>query len=99
MTLRNRLYLIAVWLMPFGLMACAPKTVQVIKEVPVEVKVPVHAPCVVNRPTPPAPLRDKILPEEWRALTTDQRENLLAAQGLGRKAYQDRLEVSTAGCH
>ena len=100
MKIRDRLYLIAIWLMPFAALASCTKTVEVevIKTVPVEVKVPVATSCVVNRPTPPTALRNVVTPEEWRGLTTDQRENLLAAQGMNRKAYQDRLEVSTAGC-
>ena len=79
--------------------ACA-KTIEVpvVKEVVREVKVPVSTPCVVNKPSPPLSLRDKISPADWRRLTTDQRENLLAAQGLDRVAYQEKLHVSTSGC-
>lgn len=86
-----------VWLMPFAmLMGCSPKTI--IKEIPVEVKVPVSTPCVVNRPTEPVPLRDTISRSQWDALTTDQRENLAQAQALDRKIFGDKLTVATAGC-
>lgn len=98
----NRLKRLMIWLAPLAmtLASCANKPrPTVVKEVPVEVKVPVSAPCVVNRPEAPQPLSAVILPEEWRVLTTDQRENLLASQALNRKAYQEKLEVAVAGCH
>lgn len=102
LTLKDRIYMGAIWLLPLAwMLGGCTKTVEVpvIKEVAVEVKVPVSTPCIVNRPTPPASLRDKVSVAQWRALSTDQRENLLASQSLERKVYQDRLEVSTAGCH
>lgn len=70
----------------------------VYEEKVVEVKVPVAAPCVVDRPAEPISLRDTLSREEWDSLTTDQRENLMAAQALLRKVYGDRLTVATAGC-
>lgn len=64
-----------------------------------EVRVAVAAPCRQGeRPTEPVSLRDRFTNEEWQAMTTDQRENLVSAQGLDRKVYGDRLAVNTAGC-
>lgn len=77
--------------------ACAtPATI--IKEVPVEVKVPVTVPCVQNKPAEVQPVKQKLTREQWNHLTTDQREKLLGAQSLNRKAYGDSLNVATAGC-
>ena len=74
-------------------------TTPVIKEVPVEVKVPVNVPCVRDqRPEEVKALKDKMSKGEWNALSTDQREKLLLAQGTDRKAYGDKLYVATSGC-
>lgn len=79
------------------LAACTPATVTV--ERPVEVKVPVSAPCVLGtKPSEPASLQTKIGRQAWNALTTDQREKLLASQALSRKAYGDELTAVTSGC-
>lgn len=80
------------------LAGCAQKQGSIIKEVPVEVKVPVVVPCMGERPEEVLSLRDQFTREEWEALTTDQRENLLAAQALLRKIYGDRLTAASAGC-
>lgn len=80
-----------------SLAGCSPKVIT--KEIPIEVRVPVPAPCVQgDRPAEPESLRDRMSREMWTNLTTDQRENLLAAQALDRKAYGDRLTAATAGC-
>lgn len=65
----------------------------------VEVKVPVHTPCV-RKPTPEEvkALRDIYGREAWNKLSTDQRERLLGSNALLRKAYGDRLATATAGC-
>lgn len=89
------------WIAPLLVLAACTKTVEVpvIKEVPVEVKIPVAQPCVSGqKPVEVQPLRDKVSSQEWNALTTDQRENLLGGQSLDRKGYGDRLAVATAGC-
>lgn len=79
------------------LAACA-KPGAIIKEVPIEVKVPVTTPCVVERPIEPMPLRDQLSRDEWESLTTDQRQAILAAQAIGRKIFSDRLLDATAAC-
>jgi len=80
-------------------LAGCTRTVTVTKEVPVEVRVPVAVACVLERPDEVVPLRYKIAREQWEALSTDQRENLLQAQALDRKAFGDKLFVATAGCN
>lgn len=88
------------WALPLALLlaACGARREQVIVEKPVEVKVPVSVPCVVNKPSEPTSLRDRIPRDEWEAMTTDQREKLAQAQALDRKVYGDSLTVATAGC-
>lgn len=78
------------------LTGCQTRTV--IKEVPIEVKVPVAMPCMGARPGDVTALRETMSREEWDSLTTDQRENLMAAQALARKIYGDRLTDASAGC-
>lgn len=90
----NRLFVASLALLLAG---CAtPDTI--IKEVPIEVKVPVTVPCMGERPEEPQALRDFISRDAWDALTTDQRENLTAAQALAHKNFGDRSTVAAAGC-
>ncbi len=84
-------------LAPFALVGCASNPV--IEEKFIEVKVPVSVPCVNGeRPTEVVPIKEQYTREEWDAMTTDQREKLLVANGLVRKSYGDKLYVATAGC-
>jgi hypothetical protein len=92
------LALIVLIIMAVSLPGCAAKQIPVTVEKVVESKVPVSSPCVVNRPDAVTALRDKMTRQEWDSLTTDQREKLLGAQALDRKAYGDKLDVATAGC-
>jgi hypothetical protein len=88
------------WALPLALLVagCAGRPEQVIVEKPVEVKVPVAVPCVVNKPSEPTSLRDRVPRATWDAMTTDQREKLAQAQAMERKAFGDRLTIATAGC-
>lgn len=87
------------FLAPFVLLAaCAGQPKTVIREVPIEVKVPVRMPCMGERPEQPVSLRDKFTEDEWRALTTDQRANLVAAQAIARMIYGNQLADASAGC-
>lgn len=70
----------------------------VIKEVPVEVRIPVSAPCMGQRPDPVSGLRESLTRQEWDSLSTDQRENLLGAQALLHKIYGERATIAAAGC-
>lgn len=80
------------------LAGCTTHKVPVIKEVPVEVKIPVSAPCMGARPAEVKSLKSIVSREEWDALTSDQREKLLGAQSLKHKSYGDKLTVASAGC-
>ena len=81
-----------------GLSACASEPKTVIVDRIVEVKVPVTVPCMAERPAAVTALIESLSREEWDALSTDQRANLLAAQALERKIYGDRLTDASAGC-
>lgn len=78
--------------------ACAGQPKTVIKEVPVEVRVPVRMPCMREEPEPVVPLRDNLTREEWDALTTDQRMNLVASQAIHWMLYGLESDVASAGC-
>ena len=90
-------------IMLFALMiaGCATRTVDrpVIQDRVTEVQVPVAAPCREGEPpVEPTPLNRQVSREQWYAMSTDQRENLLQAQAQDRKIYGDRLTANTAGC-
>lgn len=82
----------------FMLAACAGDPEPVIETRTVEVRVPVTVPCIGERPAPITALIDSIPRDEWDALPTDTRANLLAAQALERKLYGERLSDAAAGC-
>lgn len=85
--------------LPLLLLAGCATPAPIIRDRVSEVKVPVVAPCRSGeRPTEPVSVRDRLPRAEWDALSTDQRENLLQAQALDRKAFGDKLVVNTAGC-
>lgn len=87
--------MVAILIVGFALSGC---TRTVTKEVIVEVKVPVPVECMGERPTGITALRDVLTREEFSRLTTDQRENLLAAQAIDRKTYGERMDDAAAGC-
>jgi len=82
-------------LAPLMLAGCGPT---VYRDRVETVKVPVSVPCAERRPEEVQPLRSSMTKEQWNALSTDQRQALLLAQGMSRKAYGDKLYVATAGC-
>jgi len=88
--------LIAIAAAALALTACQTRTI--IKEVPVEVKVPVTVPCMGARPDIVESLRNSIGRDEWDTLTTDQRENLIAAQALAWKILGWQGLDASAGC-
>lgn len=69
-----------------------------IKEVPLEIKVPVVIPCVTDKPGGVTALRLRVGLAEWGALSTDQRNNLIGAQALDHKLFGDKLSIAMAGC-
>lgn len=79
-----------------ALAGCSTKTVYVDRVV--EVKVPVTVPCKGKDPDPIAMLRETMTREEWDALTTDQRANLLAAQSLAWRTYGWQATDASSGC-
>lgn len=81
-----------------ALAGCAVDPEPVIQTRVVETKVPVTVPCMGERPGPITALIDSIPRDEWDALTTDRRANLLAAQALERKLYGEKLADAAAGC-
>jgi hypothetical protein len=88
----------AIALAALALAGCAGKPEPIIVDRIVEVKVPVTVPCLGERPGAVTALIDSLSRDEWAALTTDQRANLLAAQALERKIYGDKLTDASAGC-
>lgn len=79
-----------------ALTGCSAKTVYVDRVV--EVKVPVTVPCKGDEPDPITMLRETMTREEWEALTTDQRANLLAAQSLAWRTFGWQATDAAAGC-
>jgi hypothetical protein len=73
-------------------------TSTVVKDRPVEVKVPVTVPCVKDKPKEVQALRDQMTKERWASLATDQRQSLLLGQGLDHKAFGNKAMVVIAGC-
>lgn len=90
--MRSLVLLLAVSL----LAGCGSKTIYVDRVV--EVKVPVTVPCKSGEPDPITMLRETMSREQWDALTTDQRENLLAAQALAWRVYGWQATDVAAGC-
>lgn len=88
-------------LAPLALLSACATTGQedvIIREVPIEVKVPVIVPCVGNKPEAVVPLRDQVSRQEWSMMNTSQREALLAIQAENRKLYGEQLDDATIGC-
>lgn len=79
-------------------LAGCTRTVTVVKEVPVEVKVPVATPCLIDPPAEIEALNLNVDQDHWNEMGTDQREALIGAQAIARKRYGDELSVSSSGC-
>lgn len=77
---------------------CAGQPKTIIDRQPIEVKVPVSAPCMTEKPEEVVPLRERLPRSDWDALTTDQREALNGAQAMRHKTYSEKLAVASAGC-
>ena len=90
----------SVWAMALliglGLLSCT--TQPVIKEVIQTVNVPVRVECLGEVPQEVTPLKEVYTREQWDQLTTDQRNNIIIAQGLDRRAYGERMAAASAGC-
>jgi len=88
--------MLATFIAVAALTGCSAKTVYVDRIV--EVKVPVTVPCKSDEPDPITMLRETMTREEWDALTTDQRANLLAAQSLAWRTFGWQATDAAAGC-
>jgi hypothetical protein len=85
-------------LLPLSLAACM-RPDPIVEYRTVTVEIPVSVPCISpSRPTEVTPVRQRVTRAEWDAMTTDQRERLLLANGMRRKGYSDELYAATAGC-
>jgi hypothetical protein len=88
--------MLAAFIAAAALAGCSTKTVYVDRII--EVKVPVTVPCKQGEPDPITMLRETMAREEWEALTTDQRANLLAAQSLAWRTFGWQATDAAAGC-
>lgn len=64
------------------------------------VRVPVATPCIPDgaRPTTVTPVRETIPREQWDAMSTDQRQAKLLANGVRRVAYEHEAETVLVAC-
>ena len=82
-----------------GLSACAaqlpaPEPTTVYRDAPIAVA----AGCVVDRPAPIVPLRDRVPPAEWAARAPGAKAQAIAAQAGRRMNHQARTDAATSGC-
>ena len=82
-----------------GLSACAahaptPEPSIVYRDVPMAVPVG----CVVDRPAPVVPLRERVAPAEWRIRAPGAKVQAIAAQAGRRMNHQTRTDAATSGC-
>lgn len=63
-----------------------------------EAAVAIASGCVVDRPTPPAPLASRITAADWAARAPGAKAQSVRAQAGVRLNYEDRLAASTAAC-
>ena len=92
----NAKLIAAIALASIALASCGSKTVYVDRVI--KVNVPVAAPCMGTAPDPVEMLREQIPRDEWDALTTDQRENLIAAAALAWRIFGWQATDASAGC-
>ena len=82
-----------------GLSACAgqmpaPEPSIVYRDAAVAVPVG----CVVDRPAPIVPLRERVAPAEWRTRAPGAKVQAIAAQAGRRMNHQTRTDAATSGC-
>lgn len=70
----------------------------VVQERVERVNVPVAVGCVVNRPTPPEPLKSVISADQWAEMTVSQRAAAVSAQALRRLNFGEALNAATGAC-
>ena len=82
-----------------SLSACAaqlptPEPTIVYRDAPIAVA----AGCVVDRPAPVVPLRDRVPAAEWAARAPGAKAQAIAAQAGRRMNHQTRTDAATSGC-
>lgn len=75
------------------LAACSPT---VVKERPVQVKVPVAQPCALQRPERPVELVQQT--PHWNAMDVRQKSAALGKWALELLSYSEQLDAATAAC-
>ncbi|MBB4617896.1 hypothetical protein [Sphingomonas abaci] len=91
--------LLAALALASALSACAgrtptPEPTIVYRDAPIAVA----AGCVVDRPAPVVPLRDRVPPAEWAARAPGAKAQAIAAQAGRRMNHQARTDAATSGC-
>jgi hypothetical protein len=71
----------------------------IVRDRPVEVKVPVFTPCVAGpRPAKVRPLKEELAPAEWQRLDVRQKAAAAGRKGLERQTYGEQLNAATGAC-
>ncbi|WP_164523640.1 hypothetical protein [Sphingomonas sp. S-NIH.Pt15_0812] len=84
-----------------GLSACAAQLPAPAPEPSIvyrDAAVAVPVGCVVDRPAPVVPLRERIAPAEWRTRAPGAKVQAIAAQAGRRMNHQTRTDASMSGC-
>lgn len=82
-----------------GLSACAGRTPAPEPTIVYrDAAVAVAAGCVVDRPAPIVPLRERVPPAEWAARAPGAKAQAIAAQAGRRMNHQARTDAATSGC-
>ncbi|MDZ4307544.1 hypothetical protein [Allopontixanthobacter sp.] len=70
----------------------------IVRDRPVEVRVPVPQPCAGPRPARIIPLKDQLTFEDWIARDVRQKAATIGKQALDRQTYGEQLDAATAAC-
>lgn len=73
-------------------------TETIVKEVPVEVKVPVAQPCAGDRPATVTSLKRDYTDEQWDQMDPKQKAAAVGHKALERQTYGEQLNAATASC-
>lgn len=93
--MRSRIgFLASAGLLIAGCAGQTPEPRVVLKPVPAATPVG----CVVNRPTPPQTLLERVRDETWNALAPGAKARAVEAQAGERMNYADALKAATSAC-
>ncbi|MDR6128776.1 hypothetical protein QE361_003210 [Sphingomonas sp. SORGH_AS802] len=84
-----------------GLSACAAQLPAPAPEPSIvyrDAAVAVPVSCVVDRPAPVVPLRERVAPAEWRTRAPGAKVQAIAAQAGRRMSHQTLSDAATSGC-